>query len=280
MIDQNQSNTISKVFGYLFIVFGICILCFGIPFLFVENRNEAENTIMILAIFGGLMLLIGAYQTIKMANKKQKALEQYQHQIFAQLTGTDAPKAPSAPLNSETIETEQAEIYKPDLIYKWTYTDQEWKMMNRDERKRRIREGIWVSLLLAFIGGFVLRSSRDTSYWFGFFFSLGIGILISFLKVVLSSNLFSPQGINTIVFTTNALLINGKFKTIQDNLIHLQYLKPVKELNHQYLEFSIDWQTRNGITNDQLRIYVPEKYHEEMQGIIDYYRNKGVRIES
>jgi len=280
MIDQKQSNTISKVFGFIFIAFGIGILCLGIPFLFVENRNEFENIIMILAISSGILMLLGAYQTIKNANKKDKALEHYQNQIFAELYKTDSPKQTNVPSNIENNQTKDAEVYKPDLLYKWNYNDIEWKMMRRDERKRRIREGIWVSLLVAFLGGFVFGKSGNISYWLGFLFSLGVGILISFLKVVLSNNMFSPQGINTIVFTTNALLINGKFKTIQDNQIHLDYLKPINEHNHQYLEFSIEWQTRKGGSNDQLRIYVPEKYHLEMQAILDYYCSKGVRIET
>ena len=63
-MDQKQSNSINKVIGCVFILFGFAILCIGVPFIFIDKRSEFENTIMALSIISGVLMLIGGYQNI------------------------------------------------------------------------------------------------------------------------------------------------------------------------------------------------------------------------
>lgn len=297
MIDQKQSNSISKVIGCVFILFGFAMLCIGIPFIAIENRNEFENTIMALSLISAVLMLIGGYQAIKKAKLKDTAVNDYEEQIKLQLksiqstkvkpidngggatetpkiqthqtTGQVAQKAPDAKSNG---------VYRPDIIATWNYTKDEWKLMTKEETTRRLKEGIWVSLGIGLLGGWVLMTYRDATFLTGFLVSLSVGIIISLLKVLLSNNLFNIRKNNSIIITTNALIVNGKFKTLNDIDIHLEYVKSLKIKDDNFIEFSLQWQTRGGMTNDQLRIYVPKLYENEIQKVLDYYSEKGVKI--
>ena len=140
-----------------------------------------------------------------------------------------------------------------------------------------LKEGIWVSLGIGLLGGWVLSLARGATFLIGFMVSLGVGIFLSIMKVLLSNNLFKMSFNNTIIITTNALIVNGKFKTLHDNDFRLQYVKPVKIKADNFIEFSLEWLTRRGATNDQFRIYVPKQYEHEIKKVLDYYESKGVR---
>lgn len=296
MIDQKQSNSISKVFGCVFIFFGFAMLCIGIPFITIENRNEFENTIMALSLISAVLMLIGGYQNIKKAKQKDTAINEYEEQVRQQLKFIQNAEVTN--LNKEGTVNDISEIqnhqtpisvkantsnvqsipeYKPDVLATWNYTKEEWKLMTKEETARRLKEGIWVTILIGLLGGWVLKSSRGATFLVGFLVSLCVGIFISLLKVLLSNNLFRITKNNRIIITTNALIINGKFKTINDIDIHLEYVKTLKIKDDNFIEFSLQWQTRGGVTNDQLRIYVPKVYESEIQKILDYYSAKGVK---
>ncbi|MFM9944993.1 MAG: hypothetical protein ACKVQB_07135 [Bacteroidia bacterium] len=273
MIDQKQSNSISKVIGVVFILFGFCMLCIGIPLLMAPNKGEFENTLTVLSLLSGLLMLLGGYQNIKKGKEKDKAVNDYENQIREQV---NAIKNKVQQSNSP-YEAKDTDVYTPDIIATWNYTKDEWKLMIKKETTRRLKEGIWVTLLIGLLGGWILRRSEGITFLTGFIISLAVGIIVSLLKVLLSNNLFNLRKRNSIIITTNALIINGKFKTVSDMDIHLEYVKPVKINEDNFIEFSLQWMTRRGVTNDQMRIYVPRIYEKDIQKILDYYTAKGVR---
>lgn len=261
--------------GCFFIPFGIFMLFMGISFFTVADRNSTENAIMSLSLAAGILMLFGAYQNIRRGLVKNKALSSYENEVKKQLNQS-APKAIPDPKDSPDLE--DAETYKPDIIAQWSYTTDEWARMRKSEQKRRFKEGIWVSLLFGLLGGLLLYASREVAFGFAFVFSLALGVLISLIKVIMSNSLLTSNKTNTILLTTNALIINGKFKVIQDDAIQLEYIKPVQKNPDNYLEFSLQWATRNGITNDQLQVLIPEQYKEDSAKVLAYYKAKGVTI--
>ena len=269
MIEQKQSNSISKVIGVVFIGFGFCMLCIGIPLLISPNKSEFENTLTVLSILSGLLMILGGYQTIKKGQQKDKAVNDYENQILSQLNAIKNTEVQSNNLSEPT--------YTPDIIATWNYTKDEWKLMTKEETTRRWKEGIWVSLGIGLLGGWVISIADGATFLTGFLVSLGVGIFVSWLKVVISNSMFNLRKNNSIIITTNALIINGKFKTIQDMDINLEYVKTLKIKEDNFIEFSLQWQTRRGMTNDQFRILVPPQYENEMQNVLDYYAAKGVR---
>ena len=279
MIDQKQANSINKVIGSVFILFGFAMLCIGIPFIFMDDRGEFENTIMTLSLIGGVLMLIGGYQNIVKAKLKDKAVIEYEEQVKSLLKTVEEDKKLTNIGISKSLKKKDSEIYKPDIIAKWEYTIDEWKLMTKEETTRRLKEGIWVTIGIAFLGTWVLSATKGASILVGFIISTSVGIFLSFLKVLLSNSVFKIRKYNKIIITTNALIINGKFKTINDNDIKLEYVKFVKINEDSFIEFSLQWLTRNGVTNDQFRIYVPVQYESEIQKILNYYSDKGVKTQ-
>ena len=276
-MDQKQSNSINKVIGCVFILFGFAILCIGVPFIFIDKRSEFENTIMALSIISGVLMLIGGYQNIAKGKQKDKAVGQYEKQVENILKTVQTDKKSINSAVNKPLETQDLEIYKPDIIAKWNYTIDEWKLMTKEETTRRLKEGIWVTIGIAGLGTWVLSAARGASILTGFMISAIVGVFLSFLKVLISNNLFKLRKTNSIIITTNALIVNGKFKTINDNDIKLEYIKSLKVKEDNFIEFSLQWLTRGSVTNDQFRIYVPLLYENEIQKVLDYYRDKGVR---
>jgi hypothetical protein len=64
---------------------------------------------------------------------------------------------------------------------------------------------------------------------------------------------------------------------IRDANFNLEYTKLIVGGKNNFLEFSITWKTRNGMTNDQIRIFVPFKYENEIHGILRYFNVIGVK---
>jgi len=276
MLDQRQANSLSKALGAIFIALGIIMSILGISLLFSEGRSEIETILLILFLLSGGLMLIGGFQNIRNARDKDKAVDWYEAQLRIKDEVLIPNKMPLPEITNLAETTEKKSIQKntqeqhPDIIAKWEYTKSEWRTMTKAETMRRFKEGIWVSLFIGILGGWIISKTGE-SYLFGFLFALTVGVFISWLKVKLSNNLFALQQKNSIWITTNALIINYKFKNISDYLIHLKYVKALKVEAHQYLEFSLEWQTRNGVTNDQIRILVPERYNIQIQMVLDYF---------
>ena len=59
--------------------------------------------------------------------------------------------------------------------------------------------------------------------------------------------------------------------------MHLECVSHIKQNDNHFLEFSMEWMTSNGKTNDQTRIFIPERYYAEIEKVLTYYRDKGVK---
>lgn len=273
-MDQKLSNSISKGIGCYLFLLGMAMSVLGISLLVSSDRGEIGTLIMGLSLASGTLLLIGAVQYLKKTRVKEQALASYEQQLYRKPEVQGAPEGQYLPVSDHT------EVYRPDVVAVWEYTKDEWKWMGRSERKRRFKEGIWVSALVAVLGGLLLSRVRETGYLTGFLISLGVGVLIAVLKILVSDSLFAPGKHNRIMLSTNGLHFNSKFQVIQDDSIQLQHVKPVTADGKKMLEFSIQWMTRNGVTNDQFRVFIPDRYAADIDKVLAYYREKGVSTES
>jgi hypothetical protein len=278
-MDQKQSNSISKVIGLVFMFFGFCILCIGVPLLIAQNKESFELSLAVLLLAGGGLMLVGGYQTIRNAKEKDTAVNDYKASVKEQLRKIQNLQAIS---NSSVVSSEinSSNNYTPDIIVIWHYSKDEWRLMTKEETTRRLKEGIWVSLLIGVFGSWALHSKRGVDYITGLIISLCVGGFISILKVLISNAIFRIRKNNSIIITTNALIINGKFKTINDKDINLESLKSLKIKENNFIEFSLQWLNRRGVTNDQLRIFVPIQYKSDINKVLEYYESKGVKIEN
>ena len=277
-MDQKQANTANKGIGCVFIGFGIVMLGIGISMLVSIRHESIENTLTALFIISGALMLYGGYNQVNTARKKDKAISLYQNDINIQIEQLQQPEVQTGltnDLSKNHLSTEETSNL-PKLLALWKYEAEDWKLMKSNETKRRIKEGIWVSFLVGFLGIFAL-SQRGADYLTGFIFAGLVGVLIAVLKVWISARWLKSKKQNSIAISTNALVFNGEYRTINDDHVKLEYIKTIPENNRLYLEFSIQWPTRNGLTNDQIRVLVPNYAEQEVPKILDYYSKLGVK---
>lgn len=277
MLDQRTNNSLNRVFGVVFIFFGAIILIFGISLVLSKEKSSVEYGLMIAFLSGGILMIRGGVQSIITSNEKDKAVDSYEFQVIKKLNDFNSDLNSHSENKVDAPGQTETDVYTPDIIARWEYTNEEWKHMNQEERRRRIKEGVWFSLLIGVLGGWLL-TGRGETFLFGFLFSLAVGVLISLLKVFISNNQFSVKRNNTVLITTNALIINGTFKVINDEFIKLKQIELIKLGADEFIEFSIIWPTRKGVMDDQLRIFVPPNYKNEAEKVLNYYMDKGVTI--
>jgi len=286
----NQSNMAMQAFGYMFIVFSFFMLMLGVIMINAENKHEFEYTIAGLSLISGTALLIGGINTLQ--KSKTKALDtkiretQLKKQLELSVNMEDQVQGeahPSKDGEGEIIqnrpEAETVDMSDIEIIAIWEYTAFEWKIMRRAESRRKAKEGIWVSVLVGLLGGWSLKASGMLNLGTALLLAFIIGQVFSLVKVALSNNLFALKSKNKIVISASALLVNEKFKSINDRDIHLKHVKEIIDGKFHFIEFSLEWMTRRGPTNDQFRIYVPNRYLNEIQKVLHFFGAKGIRVE-
>ncbi len=278
-MDQKKANGFSQAFGYMLIVFSLFMLLLGISILISENKSSFEYQILFLSLGSGVLMLFGGINQISKAKRKDIEVTIYEEKVRSQLKKIENPLQQESSTTKDILgEAATGENSIPDIIANWNYTKEEWKCMTQMETRRRLKEGIWVSMLVGVLGGLFLSWTRELSYTFSFSFALAFGILVALLKVAFSNNVFLLSNNNRVIITPNALLINHNFKTISDSSIGLEYIKLVKLPPYTFIEFSLEWNTRKGPTNDQFRILVPLRYENEIETVLQDFQFRGVKI--
>ncbi len=275
MLNQRTINSLNRVFGVVFIIFGAIILILGISLVLSKEKSSVEYGLMIAFLSGGILMIWGGVQYILTANEKDKAVDSYELQVMRKLNDFNSDLNSHSENKADAPGQTETGVNTPDIIARWEYTKEEWKHMNQEERRRRIKEGVWFTLVIGVVGGWLL-TGRGETFLFGFLFSLAVGVLISLLKIFISNKQFSVKRNNTVLITTNALIINGTFKVINDEFIKLKQIELIKLGADEFIEFSIIWPTRKGVIDDQLRIFVPPNYKNEAEKVLNYYKDKGV----
>ncbi len=281
-MDQKQAGSIAKIVGVFFLTLSVFMLFLSWAIMQSEGKSGTEYLIIGLSFGSGILLLFGGINYLKSTIAKEKDIKEYENRIRAQVnTMAESGHSTHEKTTLKKDENSQEQhTTSPDVIAHWQYTLAEWKKMKKVETTRRRKEGIWVTIGIGILGGLALRFSRDASFLSSFMISFSVGILLSWLKIKFSNDMFSIRANNTITFTSKALLINNSFKIIRDSQFHLEYVKPIEIENDKYLEFSLQWQTRGGATNDQFRIYAPPHYEQEIPKILNFYNTLGVKTTS
>ncbi|MCX6189679.1 MAG: hypothetical protein NTW54_08790 [Bacteroidetes bacterium] len=281
-MDQKQAGSIAKIVGVFFLTLSVFMLFLSWAIMQSEGKSGTEYLIIGLSFGSGILLLFGGINYLKSTIAKEKDIKEYENRIRAQVnTMAESGHSTHEKTTLKKDENSQEQhATSSDVIAHWEYTPTEWKKMKKVETTRRRKEGIWVTIGIGILGGLAIRFSRDASFLSSFMISFSVGILLSWLKIKFSNDMFSIRANNTITFTSKALLINNSFKIIRDSQFHLEYVKPIEIENDKYLEFSLQWQTRGGATNDQFRIYAPPHYEQEIPKILNFYSILGVKTTS
>ena len=161
------------------------------------------------------------------------------------------------------------------ILDTWTFTSTEWDDFVTIEKGNKKEDNIYfgVGILILCVPG--LMFLRNTSFLMALSFSIPFALLLPLLRIKFSSpHLKGNTGVTIIKIYPNYLLINtkkielfGKRKWIKD----MKIISTPSGL--KLLEFTIEWFTHKGNTNDETRIPIPKDKEQKALELIEFYRN-------
>jgi hypothetical protein len=162
----------------------------------------------------------------------------------------------------------------PDILTEWNYSDKEWNCYVKIEKENKKEDNVFFGLGIVIVGIFALMMFRDTSFLTALAFTVPFAILIPFLRMKISYPFLKNTDKNaSVTIFKNKLLINRKeIITISDHR-RLKLIQIIDSKKLQLLEFTVEWGTRKGPTNDEFRVLIPHNKMEEAQAIIAYFND-------
>lgn len=161
------------------------------------------------------------------------------------------------------------------ILDTWTFTTNEWNDFVAIEKGNKKEDNIYfgVGILLICTPG--LMFFRDTTFLMALAFSVPFALLLPFLRIKFSSPHLKNNSRGTIIkIYPNYLLINNKKIDLFGKRKWIMDMKIISTTsNLKLLEFTIEWITNKGNTNDETRIPIPKDKEQKALEIIEFYKN-------
>ncbi|MFY9241622.1 MAG: hypothetical protein WAO74_01195 [Polaribacter sp.] len=163
----------------------------------------------------------------------------------------------------------------PNLITEWTYSPKEWNIYVAIEKDNKKEDNIYFGIGIIIVGVFALMVFRQTSFIAALMFATVFVILIPFLRMKISYPFLknSKSNVSVKIFR-DYLLINSKKVVFFSDIRMLKSIQIIEVKEEKLLEFTIEWPTRKGPTNDEYRVLVPKNKMEEAKGLVSYFNHK------
>jgi hypothetical protein len=264
----------SIVLAVWFAILGLCCTVIGLSGALADDEMEnwIRGVLWVLAISGGLMIYGGI--TMYFATKKKMSDIDKDEIELAQAVKNPATIEDAV----KTIREEAAKPFpeKNTLLAHWNYTSEEWKEFTKKELSFRIREALIVWLLITGLGTWLIAGYRDMGHLAAFITSLSVGGLFTLIRLIIAynarkANLSKP---GDVIISAKSILINGKYHILNDENKTLYELELLKDQTPQILEFSVQWNTRSGMTNEQIRIPIPADKSTEAAQLVGVFYNE------
>lgn len=237
-----------------------------------EMENWIRGVMWLLAI-SGLFIIYGGFNMFIATRKKMSDIDKDEIEL------AQAVKNPATIEDAvKTIREESAKPFpeKNTLLAHWNYTSAEWKEFTKKEFSFRLREALVVWVLIVGLGTWLLAGYRDMGHLAAFITSLCTGGLITLIRFIIAYNARKANSSKPgdVVISAKSILINGKYHILNDENKTLYKLELLKDENPQILEFSVEWNTRKGNTNEQVRVPVPADKLTEAGKLVEVFNNE------
>jgi hypothetical protein len=217
----------------------------------------------------GILMLLGAgafihsgvsnlRQSARMSKQMDKEMKAVAEALKTQMESIDKVASGTA-LASEA-----------GILARWTYTDEEWKRFIAWETKKRRANTSLEAGLIVVIGAVFAHLIKQAGWALAFCLSTFIAGIYWVGKYFLSMNSIGKKkgSTNEIVILHDGVIINGKYNAIRSELYRVRSIKLLDVEEPLIMEFVYEWKTRKGISNDEIRIPVPEGKKSEAQDLI------------
>ena len=154
------------------------------------------------------------------------------------------------------------------VLAHWYYSVEEWEGFNRLEKKTRGEEVLIEALLIAFLGAALLHFTRDAHWVIALAISMVLGTLYAIIRYAMRINALKwrQPALPEIIITGSSVIINGNTLDYHSETRWLRKASLTEKEGKNILAITYEWQTRKGVTFDEIRVLVPKgKLKEGME---------------
>ncbi|MFN3938938.1 MAG: hypothetical protein ACK4IY_00035 [Chitinophagales bacterium] len=158
-------------------------------------------------------------------------------------------------------------------IAHWLVDNNTWKIFMQAEKKLRNEDSAYFFIGTLIVGCIGLMSARHLPFFRALPYAAAIGLLIVLLRRYFAlRNLQNNknQAIPIIISKDKIQIKEQVYSLIGENR-WISGIQLKNAHNTDYIEFTIEWSTRNGNTFDELRIPVPEGKFAEAEKVIQHF---------
>lgn len=156
---------------------------------------------------------------------------------------------------------------KPVLAH-WYYSVEEWEGFTRIEKKTRGEEVFFEALLISVLGTFLLRFVKGAPWVAAIAISMVIATIYAIIRYTLRMNAirWKNPSLPEVIITEQSVIINGHKLEYHSETRWLRRANLMEKEGRNLLAITYEWQTRKGVTYDEIRIPVPRgKLKEGME---------------
>lgn len=264
-MDQKFTSGGTMLSGLLMLGCAFIILPLGLGCLLSYPDQIWWLGLLFLASAAGLIL--NGITNIKLSKRLAKDAEEDLNIISGkrQYSPTKANVSTYVNNNDQTQSIQpaiQQEVNDTIVLVKWNYTVEEWQKFLKWEMKERRLSSTIEAALIVLIGGVL---GYNEGGWVMLVISIVVAIIYWLGKYYLSlASIGQPKNKQCeVVITQYALIINGKHNAFNSQMYCKGKVSIKEEPSPKILEIVYHWQTRKGISQEELRVPIPEGKLEE-----------------
>lgn len=157
----------------------------------------------------------------------------------------------------------------------WTFPSHLWNTFVSIEKKNKKEDNIYFGIGILLLCTPFLMFFRSTSFLTALLFTVPLALLLPWLRMLFSNpHLKNRNKESTVKIYPEYLLINNKRIDLYGEEKWIKDMKIIETSSHfKLLEFTIEWRTRKGNTNDETRIPIPLNKEEKAKELIEFYRH-------
>lgn len=161
------------------------------------------------------------------------------------------------------------------ILETWTFSNEQWKKFVKIEKKNKKEDNIYFAIGILILCTPMLMVLRGTNFITALLFTSPLAILIPWLRQKFGNpHLKEHKGESTVKIFPEYLIVNNKKIDLYGNRKWIKDMRIIETSeNFKLLEFTIEWSTRKGNTNDETRIPIPKNKEQRAKELIEFYRN-------
>lgn len=156
----------------------------------------------------------------------------------------------------------------------WTFSSDMWNRYVAIEKRNKKEDNFYLGIGILVLCTPGLMLLRNTSFLTALMFAVPLAFLLPWLRMQFGNPHLKSVSTESIVeIYPDYLIINNKKIDLYGKRKWLKDMKIIETNNaFKLLEFTIEWNTRKGNTNDETRIPIPKGKELKALELIEFYR--------